>query len=186
MPRTFIASRILRVAPDAFASRAPSRGLRRVAHAADRVTCRRPGTSAPPRGAGQEGRRPGGPCPTSTSSTPPRPLHAPVPPRPLPPRAAATELERAAAAGRAVTLALVDIDGFRALNQRRGVDAADAALAAIALRLRRLTRATDVLGRTGADELAVLMPGTSLAGARACCERLIAELEAGDLPRRAS
>jgi HD-GYP domain-containing protein (c-di-GMP phosphodiesterase class II) len=40
-----------------------------------------------------------------------------------------------------------------------------------------------VLGRTGADELAVLMPGTSLAGARASCERLIAELEAGDLPQ---
>ena len=40
-----------------------------------------------------------------------------------------------------------------------------------------------MLGRTGADELAVLMPGTSLAGAQACCERLIAELEAGDLPQ---
>jgi GGDEF domain-containing protein len=51
------------------------------------------------------------------------------------------------------------------------------------LRLRRLTRATDVLGRTGADELAVLMPGTTLSGAQACCERLIAELEAGDLPQ---
>jgi diguanylate cyclase (GGDEF)-like protein len=98
-------------------------------------------------------------------------------------RAAGGELERAVADGRPVSLALVDIDGFRALNRRRGPDAADAALATVALRLRRLTRVTDVLGRTGADELAVLMPGTTLTGAQACCERLIAELEAGDLPK---
>ncbi len=98
-------------------------------------------------------------------------------------RAAAGELERAQRDGRPVSLALVDIDGFRALNHRRGPEAGDAALAAIALRLRRLTRATDILGRTGADELAVLMPGTELHGAQAACERLIADLEAGDLPR---
>ena len=39
-------------------------------------------------------------------------------------RAAAAELERAAAAGRPVSLVMVDIDGFRVLNQRRGPDAA--------------------------------------------------------------
>ena len=98
-------------------------------------------------------------------------------------RAAAGELGRAERDGRPVSLAVVDIDGFRALNHLRGPEAGDAALAAIALRLRRLTRATDILGRTGADELAVLMPGTELHGAQAACERLIADLEAGDLPR---
>jgi diguanylate cyclase (GGDEF)-like protein/putative nucleotidyltransferase with HDIG domain len=97
-------------------------------------------------------------------------------------RAAAGELARAERDGRPAALALVDIDGFRALNARRGTAAGDAALSAVALRLRRLTRASDVLGRTGADEIAVLMPGTDLHGAQACCERLIAELEAGDLP----
>jgi diguanylate cyclase (GGDEF)-like protein/putative nucleotidyltransferase with HDIG domain len=97
-------------------------------------------------------------------------------------RAAIDELGRADRDGRTTTLALVDIDGFRALNARRGVEAGDAALSAVALRLRRLTRASDVLGRTGADEIAVLMSGTDLHGAQACCERLIAELEAGDLP----
>jgi len=76
-----------------------------------------------------------------------------------------------------LALVLVDIDGFRALNERLGRDAADAALAAVAERLRDLTRGTDVLGRTGADEVAVLMPGTTLDGARQCCERLIAQLE---------
>jgi diguanylate cyclase (GGDEF)-like protein/putative nucleotidyltransferase with HDIG domain len=97
-------------------------------------------------------------------------------------RAAAGELARVERDGKPAALALVDIDGFRALNARRGTAAGDAALSAVALRLRRLTRASDVLGRTGADEIAVLMPGTDLHGAQACCERLIAELEAGDLP----
>jgi diguanylate cyclase (GGDEF)-like protein len=81
-----------------------------------------------------------------------------------------------ASAGAPVALALVDIDGFRALNAAHGAPAGDAALAAFAARLRRLVRAGDVLARTGADEIAVLMPGTGLDGARACCERLIALL----------
>ena len=88
-------------------------------------------------------------------------------------------------AGRAeqpASLALVDIDDFRSLNARRGPAAGDAALLAVAERLRSLTRASDVIGRTGADEVAVLMPSTRLRGARTCCERLIAELEGSDIP----
>jgi diguanylate cyclase (GGDEF)-like protein len=76
------------------------------------------------------------------------------------------------------SLALVDIDDFRSLNARRGTAAGDPALLTVAGRLRALTRTSDVLGRTGADELAVLVPGTTLKGARACCDRLTAELAA--------
>src|SRR4051812_20866146 len=47
---------------------------------------------------------------------------------------------------------------------------------------RRLVRAGDLLGRTGADEIAVLMPGTGLGGAESCCERLIAALAGARLP----
>jgi diguanylate cyclase (GGDEF)-like protein/putative nucleotidyltransferase with HDIG domain len=91
-------------------------------------------------------------------------------------------LAHAAAAEQPASLALVDIDDFRSLNARRGTAAGDAALLTVAGRLRGLTRTSDVLGRTGADELAVLMPGTPLAGARACCDRLIAQLEHIDIP----
>ena len=93
-------------------------------------------------------------------------------------------LAHAARAEQPASLALVDIDGFRSLNARRGPAAGDAALIAVAERLRALTRASDVLGRTGADELAVLMPGTPVSGARTCCERLIAELDARRHPAR--
>ncbi|MEA2357324.1 MAG: hypothetical protein QOI62_584 [Solirubrobacteraceae bacterium] len=91
-------------------------------------------------------------------------------------------LGHAAAAEQPASLALVDIDGFRSLNARRGAAAGDAALAAVAARLRALTRTSDLIGRTGADEIAVLMPGTPLAGARACCDRLIAELDGTEIP----
>jgi diguanylate cyclase (GGDEF)-like protein/putative nucleotidyltransferase with HDIG domain len=92
-------------------------------------------------------------------------------------------LAHAARAEQPASLALVDIDDFRSLNARRGPAAGDAALRAVAERLKGLTRASDVIGRTGADELAVLMPGTPLGGARTCCERLIAQLEGADIPR---
>jgi diguanylate cyclase (GGDEF)-like protein/putative nucleotidyltransferase with HDIG domain len=92
-------------------------------------------------------------------------------------------LAHAARSEQPASLALVDIDDFRSLNARRGPAAGDAALLAVAQRLRGLTRASDVIGRTGADELAVLMPGTPIGGARTCCERLIAELDGTDIPR---
>ncbi len=83
---------------------------------------------------------------------------------------------------RPATMAIIDIDGFRDLNTRRGAAAGNEALVDIADRLRRLTRASDVIGRSGADEITVLMPGTALAGAQSCCDRLIHELEHGNLP----
>jgi diguanylate cyclase (GGDEF)-like protein/putative nucleotidyltransferase with HDIG domain len=91
-------------------------------------------------------------------------------------------LAHAARAEQPAALALVDIDGFRSLNARRGPAAGDAALLSVAERLRAITRESDVIGRTGADEVAVLMPATRVRGARSCCERLIAELDGSEIP----
>lgn len=96
--------------------------------------------------------------------------------------AATRELARTRRSGAPVSLALVDIDGFRELNAGRGAAVGDVALAAVAQALRGVTRTTDVLGRTGADELAVLMPDTSLAGAVACAQRLVERVEADEIP----
>ena len=79
-------------------------------------------------------------------------------------------------AGDAVAAVVIDVDGFRELNARLGAKAGDFALGALANRLRRLTRDRDVLGRSGADEITILMPATDLAGAHRCCDRLIREL----------
>lgn len=81
-----------------------------------------------------------------------------------------------------LSVAVIDVDDFRELNARQGRAAGDAALAGIAAHLRRLTRTGDVLGRSGSDEITVVMPHTDLDGARSCCERLIRELAVSDLP----
>jgi diguanylate cyclase (GGDEF)-like protein/putative nucleotidyltransferase with HDIG domain len=91
--------------------------------------------------------------------------------------AAAAALRGTQRRGEPAALVLVDIDGFKALNGRRGAAAGDEALAAVATRLRELVRGGDVVGRTGADELAVVMPGANLAGARGVAERLVSILE---------
>ncbi len=94
---------------------------------------------------------------------------------------AARELERTRRSGAPVSLALIDIDGFRDLNAARGAASGDAALAAVAEALREVTRTADVLGRTGADELAVLLPDTELEGAVACAQRLVDRVEAHEI-----
>src|SRR3954454_1278771 len=91
--------------------------------------------------------------------------------------AAAAALRGSQRRGESAALVLVDIDGFRALNGRRGSAAGDEALAIVAARLRELVRGGDVVGRTGADDFAVVMPGANLAGARGVAERLVAVLE---------
>ena len=97
-------------------------------------------------------------------------------------QAAMRALATATAENRPVTAAVVDVDGFRQLNVRCGPQAGDAVLIDLAERIRRLTRGNDVLGRSGADEVTILMPGTDQAGAQACCDRLIRELKRSELP----
>ncbi len=64
-----------------------------------------------------------------------------------------------------LSVMLVDLDGFKDINDRFGHDAGDAALVFFGRLLRRRLRSSDVACRIGGDEFAVLLPGTRLAGA---------------------
>jgi diguanylate cyclase (GGDEF)-like protein len=91
------------------------------------------------------------------------------------------ELDRSRRSGSAVSVLMVDLDGFRALNGTHGAVTGDAALRGVAERLRDVVRSSDVIGRSGADELVVLLPDTDIEAARACASRLVEVLESGEI-----
>jgi diguanylate cyclase (GGDEF)-like protein len=72
----------------------------------------------------------------------------------------AAELERARRYGHPLSLAYLDVDDFKEVNDRLGHAAGDRLLRQVASALVGSVRATDTVGRLGGDEFAVLFPET--------------------------
>jgi diguanylate cyclase (GGDEF)-like protein len=91
-------------------------------------------------------------------------------------RAFVRELRRVAAFaqryGQPASLVYFDLDDLKAINDRFGHAAGDAALKAVADRLAAHVRQSDVVGRMGGDEFAVLLEHADLAVAEAKAETL--------------
>jgi diguanylate cyclase (GGDEF)-like protein/PAS domain S-box-containing protein len=88
------------------------------------------------------------------------------------------ETARASRYGRCVAIVLLDLDGFKDVNDRHGHQAGDQLLQAVARALEAAVRGTEVVARLGGDEFALLLPETGLEGARATAERVRAAVEA--------
>ena len=94
----------------------------------------------------------------------------------------AEETARAQRHGRPLALAVVDIDGFRPLNDSLGHAAADEVLVEVARRLCAAVRAEDVVARVGDDQYALLLPETTKLQALALVERGRRSVSASPMP----
>lgn len=80
--------------------------------------------------------------------------------------------------GSPLCVALVDVDHFKAVNDRHGHAMGDEVLKAVAGCLQGSLRAGDRVARFGGEEFLLLLPATSMAQATALAERLRARLQA--------
>ncbi len=86
------------------------------------------------------------------------------------------ELSRSNRYGRAFTLAYLDLDNFKEVNDLEGHDSGDQLLKRVAETMRNVTRQSDVLGRLGGDEFAALLPETTFGAGKMVLDKLHKEL----------
>ena len=84
--------------------------------------------------------------------------------------------------GRPMAVAMIDLDGFKAVNDRHGHEVGDGVLVAAGEALQRALRAEDVIGRLGGEEFLALLPDTDAEAAARAAERLRAAVAASDGP----
>jgi diguanylate cyclase len=89
----------------------------------------------------------------------------------------ARERLRAERLGQPVSICLMDIDHFKAINDSLGHPAGDTVLRQLPLVAAGGLRGIDVFGRFGGEEFLVVLPGTGLEGARAVAERMRTAVE---------
>jgi diguanylate cyclase (GGDEF)-like protein/PAS domain S-box-containing protein len=85
---------------------------------------------------------------------------------------ARVEIERAHRYDRPLSLAMLDMDNFKAINDRHGHLVGDEALRRVATTVRRELRAQDHVGRYGGEELVFIFPESPLDAARPVIERI--------------
>lgn len=84
---------------------------------------------------------------------------------------AAAEIARARRHSHPFSVAYIDVDDFKQVNDRQGHSAGDRLLKAVADGLRRNVRGVDTVARIGGDEFAVLMPETDARAAQVAMRR---------------
>lgn len=87
------------------------------------------------------------------------------------------EIARASRHQRKLTLAIIDIDWFKAVNDRYGHVEGDGVLRRVADAIRAHARVEDVAARIGGEEFALVLPETGLDAALGICERLRQAIE---------
>ncbi|MDR2015702.1 MAG: diguanylate cyclase [Azoarcus sp.] len=82
------------------------------------------------------------------------------------------ELSRQRRHGGSTSLLMTDLDLFKRVNDGHGHAAGDAVLSHFVHIVRQTVRRSDIIGRLGGEEFAILLPGVGISGARELAERL--------------
>jgi len=82
---------------------------------------------------------------------------------------------------RPLSVLMIDVDHFKAVNDRYGHAVGDEALVAVADACREGKRSSDIVGRLGGEEFAMLLPETDLDQAKIVAERVRQRVAAGAL-----
>ena len=82
------------------------------------------------------------------------------------------EIDRSARTKKPFSLAYLDLDNFKEVNDRFGHGAGDRVLQGMASSVRQVIRSMDTLARLGGDEFALLLPETGAVGVRAAMSRI--------------
>jgi two-component system cell cycle response regulator len=90
----------------------------------------------------------------------------------------AEELERAHRYGMPIALVMLDLDGFKGVNDVHGHLLGDVVIREVANMLRAAVRVFDVCVRFGGDEFVIVMPDTSAADSRRIADRIRARIAA--------
>jgi diguanylate cyclase (GGDEF)-like protein len=89
----------------------------------------------------------------------------------------AKELSRSSRTGMKMSLALIDVDHFKKVNDLHGHGVGDLVLKQIPIIVKSATRGEDVLARYGGEEFIIMMPNTDLEGAKVVAERIRQNME---------
>ena len=96
--------------------------------------------------------------------------------------AGGNEPERSRRDGSPVSLLMLDLDRFKDVNDRYGHPTGDAALRLFADTCARALRRSDLFGRLGGEEFAILLPDTTSEDAAILAERVRADVEGTVFP----
>lgn len=84
--------------------------------------------------------------------------------------------EQSRSEGRPISVAVVDIDLFKNINDSLGHHSGDDVIRQVALKLKQATRGRDLVARIGGDEFVMLFPGMSAQSTAEVCERLCRDI----------
>lgn len=88
------------------------------------------------------------------------------------------EVNHARSSGGIFSIAILDMDNFKTINDRYGHHVGDQVLCALSRRCGQCLRPADIFARFGGDEFILLFPDTGLQNARVCMQRVFSAITA--------